>query len=203
MARLKWRLILHWNSAKKTIQAGRSSADVDYDDLGAWSHIKRILTHRWTSQIRQTEDIELNDPIASFQGAAGDETQNSLGEITELFALPGQGHSETLPGGMMKAAVLQSPWSKRLSTSSDPASAGRPSSNGSSAGRNSGVMVEEERPNWLQELGSKGLHLSDWMGSSAAAKKESNDEHLRPSSVRTALKDGDVPEISIVDGPPA
>lgn len=103
----------------------------------------------------------------------------------------------------MKAAVLQSPWSKRLSTSSDPASAGRPSSKGSSAGRNSGVMVEEERPNWLQELGAKGFHLSDWMGLSAAAKNESSDEHLRPSPVRTALKDGDVPEISIVDGPPA
>lgn len=171
---------------------------MDYDDLGAWSRCKRILTHRWTSQIRQTGDIELNDPVTSFEGAASDEIQDNIGEITDFFD---QGRSKFLPGGMTKAAVLQSPWSKRLSTSSDPVSAGRPSGKGSSAGRNSGVMVEEERPNWLQELGSKGLHLSDWMGSSAAVNKETKDGHLRPSSVWSALKDGDVPEISIEDGP--
>ena len=181
------------------MQAGKSSGDVDYDELGAWSRCKRILTRRWTSQIRETEDIELDEPLASLQEVLGDDIRNSVGEITELFALPGQGNSEVRPSRITKSTLPESPWSKRLSTSSDPANIGRPSSKGSSAGRNSGVMVEEERPNWLQKLDPKGLHLSDWVGASAATEKESTVEQRKPSSVQSTSKDGDVPKISIDD----
>ncbi len=194
-------MILYWNHANKTIQAGKSSGDVDYDDLGTWSRCKRVLTRRWTSEILQSENVGLNGAFTSVEETTGDEIKNSIGEITELFALPNQGYTENFPGGTAKVAMPQSAWSKRLSTSSDPVSAGRPSSKGSSAGRNSGVMVEEERLNWLQELGSKGLNLSDWMGVSSAIKKESKSERLKASSVPSALKDEDVPEISIGDGP--
>ncbi len=182
LVRLKWRLILYWNTTNKTILAGKPSGDVDYDELGTWSRCKRILTRRWTSQIRETEDIELH---GSF------DMRSSMGEIT---ALPGKG--EIQPSGGAKPAVPQPPWAKRLSTSSDPIDTGRPSSKGSSAGRNSGVMVEEERPNWLQELASKGLHVSDRMGASTTL-KESKGEGKRPSSLPSPLKDSDVPEISI------
>ena len=190
-------MILYWNTTNKTISAGKSSGDVDYDELGAWSRCKRTLTRRWTSQIRETEDIEQHGPLTSIEGTASDDIRSSMGEITELFALPGKGDSEVYPSSGAKPAVPQPPWAKRLSTSSDPIDIGRPSSKGSSAGRNSGVMVEEERPNWLQELASKSLHVSDRIGASTALKKESKGEGKRPFSVPSPLKDGDVPEISI------
>ena len=196
LARLKWQLVLHWNRANKTIRAGKSSGDVDYDDLGAWSRCKRILTRTWTSQIRATEDSQLGAPFAPAE-TVGDEIINSMGETVELPALVGQEPSELRPDGMTRITVSQTPWSKRLSAISDPTGPGRPSSQGSSAGRNSGVMVEEERPNWLQELTSKGLHLSDWMGASASPGKDTKGDDQRPPSGQSASKEVEVPVISL------
>ena len=199
LARLKWGLVLYWNRASKTIRAGKSSRDVDYDDLGAWSRCKRTLTRIWTSQIRVTEAIEVDGLVGPLEGVADGEARNSTGDNTELFVLPRQEYSEIRPGGMAKATVSQTPWSKRLSSTSNPSGVGRPSSQGSSAGRNSGVMVEEERPNWLQGLTSKGLHISDWTGASAGPRKEIKGDNWRHSSDSSALKEADMPVISIGD----
>ena len=194
---MKWRLILYWNSANKTIHAGKSSRDIDHDELGAWSICKRTLTRRWTSQIRGTEDAELSGPDITVGGPTGNVATSDIGEIIDPFALLGPGHPEVVPSGVAKVAVAQPPWLQRHSISSDGANAGGPSSIGSSTGWNSGVMVEEERPNWLQELGSKGHHLSDWTKPLATVQKESKVEHRRTSSVQSTSKDADVPHISI------
>ena len=187
---MKWRLILYWNSANKTIQAGKPSREVDYDEVGAWYFCKRALTRKWTSQIRGTEDIELSGPVASVEGPPGNETRSDIGEITEPFALPGPGHPELLPGGAAKVAVAQTPWLQRVSISSDGANMEGPGSIGSSTDRNSGVMVEEERLTWLQELGSNVLRFS-------TARKESEMEHRRPSPRLSTSKDHGVPHVSI------
>ena len=170
---------------------------MDYHELGAWSLCKRTLTRRWTSQICEMQDTEVSSHGASVGGPTGEETISDIDEIVEPFALPGSRHPKILPSGVAKVAVPQLPWVQRLNNSSDRANTGAPGSIGSSAGRNSGIMVEEERPNWLQELGSKDLHLSDWTRPSAASKIESKVEQRRTSPVPSTSKDGDVRQISI------
>ena len=58
------------------------------------------------------------------------------------------------PGGMLEIPVPQSRLKKPDVVSSRPSSAGAASSSGTS-NRNSGVMVEEEAPTWLQQYGIK------------------------------------------------
>lgn len=63
-----------------------------------------------------------------------------------------------LSGGMLEVPVSQSTVMKQDHVSSRPSSAGRVSvsiSTKGSSNRNSGLMVEEEAPTWLQEYGRK------------------------------------------------
>lgn len=62
-----------------------------------------------------------------------------------------------LPSGLSTALRV-------IETGRDSAG-GRPSSQGSSKGGNSGVMVEEEKPTWLQDwTEAKGRHVAEWLG---------------------------------------
>jgi len=61
-----------------------------------------------------------------------------------------------LPSGLRRAQSI-------VEARSDSAG-GRPSSQGSSQGGNSGVMVEEDKPTWLQDWAEgRGRHLTAWL----------------------------------------
>lgn len=154
--RVRWSLILYWNYPEKTITAG--DEDSEYDGLGAWSRLKRILTRRWTSQIRKLDHNDDSASVGSLEEGGGSESHTiggGIGDLTELLTLPVTEHAENLPGGMLKVPMPPPSWTGPQSTSSKAASVERPSSKDSSAKRNSGVMVEEERPTWLRELGGR------------------------------------------------
>lgn len=145
--RVKWRLITFWNDSSKTTSAGSTDRDAEYDDLGAWSRLKRTLTRRWTSQIGVVEDVR---PSTSTLEEGGAEA-NVVGEKFESATNIVQVQART---DMLEVPLPQSTFATQEVGSSRPSSAGRVSSKGSSH-RNSGVMVEEEAPTWLQQYGTK------------------------------------------------
>ena len=132
------------------ISAGSSDGDAEYDDLGAWSRLKRGLTRRWTSQIGVVDDISPAKP--RYEGGA---EGNVVWEKLESATKVGQVQSQMdRPGGMLEVPVHQSTFMKQEAVSSRPSSAGKASSKGSSNWNNS-VMVEEEVPTWLQQYGAR------------------------------------------------
>lgn len=155
--RARWNLILYWNSPEKTIKAGPVE-DSEYDGLGVWSRCKRILTRRWTSQIRKLDRGHDDASASTLEDGSNEDhlVGGGIGEVTELITLPVTENAENLPGGMLKIPVPPPPWTRPQSASSRAASVERPGSKGSSAQRNSGVIVEEERPTWLRDLGENG-----------------------------------------------
>lgn len=170
--RLKWRLVLYWNSPGKTIKAGSVGQDAQYDDdLGAWSRCKRILTRRWTSQIQNNpaSNIRIPSAINSLEdgvGSGAPALTTGAGEASELLPIPTSSvnlqRNPQIHSAILKAGTILKSQS-RTSESSRPGSpAERLSSKDSSGGkRNSGVMVEEERTSWLKELGERS-HGSYW-----------------------------------------
>lgn len=132
------------------IRAGSTNRDAEYDDLGAWSRLKRTLTRRWTSQIGVVEDMS---PSTSSLEEGGAEA-NLVGEKVESATKTGQVRARTdLADGMLEVPVPQSMLMKQDGVSSRPSSAGKVSSKGST-NMNNGVMVEEEVPTWLQQYGT-------------------------------------------------
>ena len=187
--RLKWRLVLYWNSPGKTTKAGPTEEDSEYDGLGAWSHLKRILTRRWTSQIRNIHMGDLDTSVNFLEEGTGGEASmvnTRVSEISESPADPVTENAAHLPGGMLKVPLPRTSWTRQQSVSSQSGSAERPSSNDSSAIRNSGVMVEEEKTTWLRELGERSQHLNDWIGSQGPGRSFRRSESKRPTSVASA-----------------
>lgn len=157
MGRLKWRLIQSWNDPAKTIRKGPGE-DSEYDDLGAWARVKRILTRRWTNQMRSFEDLGISASL--IEGGGKDDDVSTMteadGHTIELYTAPALyekpqdenrlGVPQTQP--FMQPASVQS----RISTTTRNSSGKRPDSSGAgSQGRNSGIMVEEEPASWLQD----------------------------------------------------
>lgn len=170
--RMKWRLVLYWNSPGKTIKAGPIGEDAQYDDdLGAWSRCKRNLTRRWTSQIQDNpkRDIRIPSAIDSLEDGVGSGAPivtTGAVEATELLPIPTSPENvqrnPNIHSAILKAGtILKS--QRRAGESSGPGSlVERPSSKDSSGGkRNSSVMVEEERTSWLKDLGERS-HGSYW-----------------------------------------
>ncbi|KAL8874051.1 MAG: hypothetical protein Q9174_000556 [Haloplaca sp. 1 TL-2023] len=163
MGRLKWNLILYWNQADKTVRSGAPDPDSDDDDLGAWSRCKRVLTRRWTSELRGTAPVGVAD--ASLEEGRG----NGLGLIsdgvsglTELLALPATENAENLPGGMLRLPLSPGSRARQMRASTQRSSMERPTSKASkasSAARDSGVLIEEEALNWLQEFGRRSQEI--------------------------------------------
>ena len=131
------------------IRAGPSDGDAEYDDLGAWSRLKRSLTRRWTSQISVVDDVSSSTTTLEEGGAEG----NLAGEKMDSASNFVQVQARTdVPGGMLELPVPQSRFMKQETVSLRPSSGGRGSDKGSS-NRNSGVMVEEEAATWLEQYG--------------------------------------------------
>lgn len=184
MDRFKWRLILYWNMPGKTIKAGPVDEDSEFDGLGAWARLKRSLTRRWTSQIRNIGRSNLYASATMLEeGGDANVVSSGIGEVTELLALPATENAQNLPGGMLKVSLPPASFIR----SSRSESAERPSSRETSGTkRNSGVMVEEERTTWLQELGDKSLRLNDWIGAQGSTRSEHRSDGKRPSSSASA-----------------
>ena len=149
-----WSLLAGWvtdYSISIRISAGSSDGDAEYDDLGAWSRLKRGLTRRWTSQMGVVDDISPATVTLEEGGAEG----NVIGEKLESTTKVGQVQPQmNRPGGMLEVPVHQATSMKQEAVSSRPSSAGKASSKGSSNFNNS-VMVEEEVPTWLQQYGAR------------------------------------------------
>jgi len=138
--RLKWWLILRWSAPEETGNAGSSSGDNLFDGLGAWSRIKRQLMRQWTEEI-QASDMWRRSSSYELESAAAAKLQEAS--------------SESKADSNEQIGTLQVPFdlNQRLAMGADSSrrsqSVGRPST-ASSGGRNSGVMVEEERLDWLE-----------------------------------------------------
>ncbi|KAL8724757.1 MAG: hypothetical protein Q9166_007771 [cf. Caloplaca sp. 2 TL-2023] len=189
MGRFKWNLILYWNQPEKTVRSGApDDPDSDDDDLGAWARCKRMLTRRWTSQLRGTAPVGTSSS-ALEEGSADDlgMISDGISGVTELLALPATEHADNLPGGMLRLPLLPGSQARRQRASPLRNSFERPSrptSKGSSAGRDSGVLIEEEALNWLQEIGRRSHEFTERIGGSGVRQdSRSRSESRRESSI--------------------
>lgn len=183
MGRIKWNLILYWNRPEKTIRSGAPDPDSDDDDLGAWARCKRMLTRRWTSQLRRTAPVGVSS--SSLEEGSADDLgviSDGVSGITELLALPATENAENLPGGMLQLPLSPGSRARQQRASPHRSSLDRPTSKGSSAGRDSGVLIEEEALNWLQELGRRSHEFTDQITGSGV-RHDSRSDSRRGSSV--------------------
>ena len=179
----KWWLIIRWSEPAKTVKAGVSDGDDQFDGLGTWSHFKRYLLRRWTSQIYTQDTIDaLNHSLESVDGTGL--LTDAVARVTELNDIPSITKTPDLEAGMTKFSHIA-----RLTKPLSPEIAARPSSRGSSAGRNSGVMVEEERPSWLQDYSEKRHRWPSWMGAEGATRSEGKENRRSLSGASLSKSD--------------
>ena len=155
----QWSKIQRWNEPSKTIKNPIGRDEDQFDGLTTWERCKRMLTRRWTADLNAAAEFSSKDP-AVYEEGPGERFANVVQDVTDIIHSPGM--NGDLPGinaialgpGMLQVPSdldqrVSQRTNKRFSIAS---SARRPSSQGtSSVGRNSGVMVEEERPDWLCE----------------------------------------------------
>ncbi|KAI4175872.1 MAG: hypothetical protein LQ343_001486 [Gyalolechia ehrenbergii] len=185
MGRIKWSLILYWNRPEKTV---RSDADSVDDDLGAWARCKRMLTRRWTWQLRRTAPVGVSSSSLEEGSADGlGVISDGVSGVTELLALPATENAENLPGGMLRLPVSPGAQARRQRASPQRSSLERPSSKGSSATRDSGILIEEEALNWLQELGRRSQEFTERISGPSVGqdRPDSRSDNRRDSSVAT------------------
>lgn len=192
--RLKWRLILFWNQPQKTIRIGTASSanDAEFDDLGTWARCKRVLTRRWTYEILSSNRFTVTTPSPDALEDAADSTElleSAIGQATDVLIRPVIGdHAENgdLPAGTQRLDLPSglSTAPRVIERGRDSGSAGgRPSSQGSSKGGNSGVMVEEEKPTWLQDWrDGKERKVAEWLGTERLGTEALRAERLAPGA---------------------
>ena len=148
----KWWLVRRWNEADRTIRNTLGAEDDQFDGLGSWSHLKRTLSRRWTAEISITDQLK-TDP-KKFEEGDGETVAEGIGEVTEMLHIPVQRRPLYNDQAMLRVPHDLDQRVSFVSATSHRASlgGGRPSSQGSSGGRNSGVMIEEQKPDWLQAL---------------------------------------------------
>lgn len=173
--RLKWRLVLYWNRPEKTIISGPSGEHSEYDGLGAWSRLKRRLTHQWTSEILELDRSGDSTTVGSIEDGIT-HPSNATGNFTELLMVPSAGQEDNPPGSKIKSQTLLPPWTKSFSASSKEPSLDQSNSKDNSGKRNSGVMVEEEKTTWLCDVRQKNLRLPEWIGRPKSPKSEIRNE---------------------------
>ncbi|KAL9104992.1 MAG: hypothetical protein Q9187_008837, partial [Circinaria calcarea] len=114
-----------------------------------WSRLKRHWLRVWTAEIQMADRAAAtSSTVGGKPGDVGAVAQG-IGEATEVFNLAGSEGVDKLESGMLKVPFNLGQRMANFATVSASVSAGRPSSQESSAGRNSAVMVEEELPDWL------------------------------------------------------
>ena len=150
LARWKWWLILRWSVPEKTIRAGSVDEEDRFDGLGTWSHLKRHWLRVWTADIQTADRASATGSKVGGKPGEMGAVAEGIGEATEVINLAGSDSEDKLESGMLRVPFDLGQRMAKFATVSASVSGGRPSSQGSSAGRNSGVMVEEELPDWLE-----------------------------------------------------
>lgn len=157
--RIKWGLLKTWNDPRKTIRKDRGE-DSGYDDLGASARLKRMLTRRWTSELRSFDDLGSSSTTTESGAGSGDSTTvvnekaDSAAAIAASttgaqFGENGLGVPDVTPATQF--TTIQS----RMSSGRPSGADMRPGSQGSgSAGTSSGIMVEEQPESWLKDYGT-------------------------------------------------
>lgn len=153
--KLQWHLIQDWNEPSRTIRT--SQREDQFVELGTWQRCKRMLTRRWTESLNISAEVSLKDPCVYEEGPA-EKFADVVQEVTDILHAPEANGDMAGQGfGSLGPVMLRVPneldqragpgINQRFSVAS---SGGRPSSQGTiSVGRNSVIMVEEERPDWL------------------------------------------------------
>ena len=141
VARWKWWLILRWSTPDRTIKAGSLDEEDQFDGLGTWSRLKRHWLRSWTAELSHAGEAEASN--VSLNSGDANSVAEGIGEATQVLTTAGANYLE---GGMLKVPF---DLNQRMASFASVLSSGRPNSQGSSGGRNSGIMVEEELPNWL------------------------------------------------------
>ena len=152
---LQWQLIRNWNEPGKTIRNPRGRDEDQFDGLGMWQRCKRIMTRRWTASLSASADVRRQEPVV-YEEAPAEKFADVVQEVTDLIKTPVVNGDMSGPSpAALGPAMLRVPnqMDERVNQNtfqrmSAASSGGRPSSQGTS-GRNSGIMVEEERPDWL------------------------------------------------------
>ena len=147
--RFKWWLVRRWNEADRTIRNTLGAED-QFDGLGSWSKLKRILSRRWTAEISSTDQLKTNPQ--KFEEGEGDTIAEGIEEVTEMLHIPIPRPPRSTDQAKLRVPHDLNQRVSFISATSHRASltGARPGSQGSSGTRNSGVMVEEQRPDWLQ-----------------------------------------------------
>ena len=140
LERLKWWFILRWSAPEETGNASSNSGDSLFDGLGTWSRIKRQLMRQWTEQIQAT-DMWRRSSSYEVESAAAGKVQEASSDS--------KGDSNERVGTLQVPFDLSQRIAMVANSSMRSQSVGRPST-ASSGGRNSGVMVEEEMLDWLE-----------------------------------------------------
>lgn len=164
MRNVQWSLIQSWNQPKKTIRNPIDKERDPFDGLGTVSGFQRSLTRRWTSDMNKAARI-LRDPETPEEPQM-EKTGGIVEDLAKVMNVAGATNGSPVgPGLAVGSAIANVPndLNQRLNQDIDPAigqaalqrlsvaSSGsrRRSSQGSSPGRNSGIIVEEQRPDWL------------------------------------------------------
>ena len=190
--RIRWRLILFWNRPDRTVRMGALDEDAEFDDLGSWARFKRMITRSWTSQLRRTNKYSVHESAISLEDAS-DATEligSAIGKATDILALPLTHPAKKIPGATLDVNIPPELQTQQRSAFSRLSSMERPTSQGSSKGRNSSIMIEEERPTWLQDL-SKGIGFPAMGGSRMADQENQSPSHKdAPPDLNDASHDG-------------
>ena len=151
--RFHWSLIRRWNEPERTIRnAADAESNGQLDGLGTVARLKRDLTKRWTAEIDKTAALRV-DP-GRYEEGAGEAVKEGLEEVNELLRVPAvTGVRHRNADSLMVPADLN----RRLQMAAEinrgaMESPTRPSSAESSGGRNSGIMVEEQKADWLHHV---------------------------------------------------
>ena len=152
LGKLKWRLVVWWNRPEKTVGAGKE--DSEYDDLGAVASFKRMLTQRWTSQITVSGNEDASSSSETLQDLTSIRQGKAAGDEVVYNPPPDDG----LPAGMLDVPIPQAQpqMLSRLIQPRPSSASPRPGSRGSGGNRNSGIMVEEEELDFLQDWAGYG-----------------------------------------------
>ncbi|KAK2809675.1 hypothetical protein FQN49_008596, partial [Arthroderma sp. PD_2] len=192
LARLKWNFIKSWSAPERTIMMDVDGGDGTGSDMGTLFKIKQYLIRRWTSQLRDNEAvvaIALEDGLmAPEEGTASDAhsmVAEGLAGATELLVVPATPAVETRIVPEFKTfdpSKMSDVDERERRDSRVPGSAlSFIHRRSSSAGKASGLLVEEEDFQWLSERGKEGKQWA-WRTSSSRDRSAQRSPHRNSRS---------------------
>lgn len=177
LAKIKWYLIRRWSAPDRTIGTSNSAAAAQ-DDLGVISRIKRQLIWRWTTEIAKSEGsteqsslaLESGETIMADNSDAYSVVADGLANATEMAVVPAVPTIETAFEDSKPLAALAAEQEHCETPTGLRRLSFRSHSRGSSNGKNSGILVEEEDWQWLSQRGREG---KEWVLRSAGSRERS------------------------------